>query len=49
LGLGEAQFAASFGFTAATVRNWEQGQTRVLRAVIEYHPEAVEDALRKAS
>jgi putative transcriptional regulator len=44
-----------FGFTPATVRNWEQGRTqpdgpaRVLLAVIAHHPDAVEDALRKAS
>jgi putative transcriptional regulator len=37
------------------LRNWEQGRTRpdgparVLLAVIARHPEAVEDALRKAS
>ena len=55
LGLSQSKFAARFGFTAATVRNWEQGRTqpdgpaRVLLAVIAHHPEAVEDALRKAS
>jgi putative transcriptional regulator len=55
LGLSQSQFAARFGFTAATVRNWEQGRTqpdgpaRVLLAVIAHHPEAVEDALRKAT
>ena len=55
LGLSQSQFAARFGFTAATVRNWEQGRTqpdgpaRVLLTVITHHPEAVEDALRKAS
>ena len=55
LGLSQARFAARFGFTAATVRNWEQGRTqpdgpaRVLLAVIAHHPDAVEDALRKAS
>ncbi len=54
LGLSQTQFAARFGFTAGTVRNWEQGRTkpegaaRVLLAVIAHHPEAVEDALRKA-
>jgi putative transcriptional regulator len=54
-GLSQARFAARFGFTAATVRNWEQGRTqpdgpaRVLLAVIAHHPDAVEDALRKAS
>ena len=55
LGLSQADFAAKFGFHAATLRNWEQGRTypdgpaRVLLAVIAKHPEAVEDALRKAS
>jgi putative transcriptional regulator len=55
LGLSQSQFAARFGFTPATVRNWEQGRTqpdgpaRTLLAVIAHHPEAVEDALRKAS
>jgi putative transcriptional regulator len=55
LGLSQSQFAARFGFTPATVRNWEQGRTRpdgparVLLAVIAHHPEAVEDTLRKAS
>ena len=55
LGLSQSQFAARFGFTAATIRNWEQGRTqpdgpaRVLLTVITHHPEAVEDALRKAS
>src|SRR5262245_29784952 len=55
LGLSQAAFAAKFGFQAATLRNWEQGRTypdgpaRVLLAVIARHPEAVEDALWKAS
>lgn len=55
LGLSQARFATRFGFTAATVRNWEQGRTqpdspaRVLLAVIAHHPDAVDDALRKAS
>ena len=55
IGLSQSKFAERFGFTAATIRNWEQGRTqpdgpaRVLLAVIEHHPEAVEDALRKAS
>jgi len=54
LGLSQSGFAARFGFTPATVRNWEQARTkpdgpaRVLLAVIAHHPEAVEDALRKA-
>lgn len=55
LGLSQSQFAARFGFTPSTVKNWEQGRTqpdgpaRVLLAVIAHHPEAVEDAVRKAS
>jgi putative transcriptional regulator len=55
LGLSQAAFAAKFGFQAATLRNWEQrrtrpdGPARVLLAVIAQHPEAVEDALRRAS
>ena len=52
LGLTQEAFAAKFGFQPATLRNWEQGRTRpdgparVLLAVIDRHPEAVEDALR---
>ena len=55
LKLSQAQFAVKFGFAPATLRNWEQGRTRpegparVLLAVIAKHPDAVEDALRKAS
>lgn len=51
--LSQTAFAARFGFPTATVRNWEQGRTRpdgparVLLAVIERHPEAVEDVLRR--
>ena len=54
LRLSQSQFAAKFGFQPATLKNWEQGRTRpdgparVLLAVIARHPEAVEDALRKA-
>ena len=54
LGLSQSEFAAKFGFPPATLRNWEQGRTRpdrparVLLAVLARHPEAVEDALRKA-
>ena len=55
LGLSQSEFAARFGFLPATLKNWEQGRTRpdgparVLLAVIACHPEAVEDALQKAS
>lgn len=54
LGLSQSEFASKFGFQPATLKNWEQGRTRpdgparVLLAVIARHPEAVEDALRKA-
>jgi putative transcriptional regulator len=54
LRLSQSQFATKFGFQPATLKNWEQGRTRpdgparVLLAVIARHPEAVEDALRKA-
>ena len=55
LGLSQAAFAAKFGFQVATLRNWEEertypdGAARVLLAVIAKHPEAVEDALTRAS
>jgi putative transcriptional regulator len=55
LGLSQTAFAAKFGFHPATLKNREQGRTRpdgparVLLTVIARHPEAVEDALRKAS
>lgn len=52
LGLTQAEFAARFGFSLATLRDWEQARrrpdsaTRVLLRVIEREPEAVERALR---
>jgi len=55
LGLSQSQFAARFGFTAATIKNWEQGRTqpdgpsRILLAVIAHRPEAVVEALHEAS
>ena len=45
LRLSQFQFASRFGFAAASVKNWEQGQTwpdgpaRELLAVIAKHPE----------
>ncbi len=54
LGLTQAQFAARFGFSVATVRDWEQrrrrpeASARVLLKVIENEPEAVERALSVA-
>ena len=55
VGLSQSQFAQAMGISVHTLRNWEQGRTqpdgpaRVLLAVIAHHPDAVEDALRKAS
>src|ERR1700694_2572208 len=55
LGLSQSEFAAKFGFQPDTLKNLGQGRSRpdgparVLLAVIARHPEAVEDALRKAS
>lgn len=54
LGLSQAQFAHLLGISAATLQNWEQGRrspegpARALLRVVESHPEAVLDALRKA-
>jgi putative transcriptional regulator len=51
LGMSQDRFAQSFGVSAATVRNWEQGRrrpegpARVLLAVIDREPEAVKRAL----
>lgn len=51
LGLTQEQFAARFGFSVWSVRNWEQGvrrpegPARVLLRVIEREPEAVTRAL----
>jgi putative transcriptional regulator len=52
LQLSQNEFAARFGFAPASIRNWEQGRrrpegpARVLLAVIDRHPELVEDVLR---
>lgn len=54
LKLSQAEFAGRFGFSVATVRNWEQGRVladgpaRVLLAVIANAPNAVVRALRAA-
>jgi putative transcriptional regulator len=51
LGLGQAEFAARFGFSTASVRNWEQHRrrpetsARILLAVIDRYPEVVERVL----
>src|SRR5262245_44138651 len=54
LGLTQQQFAMQFGFSLATVRNWEQGtrvppgSQRVLLTVIDRAPDAVIAALEAA-
>lgn len=51
VGMTQAQFAAQFGFSPATLRHWERGDRRphgaslVLLNVIEHNPHAVMDAL----
>jgi putative transcriptional regulator len=51
LGMSQPQFALRFGFSAASVRNWEQGRRQpegpahVLLAVIDSNPDAVQTAL----
>ena len=51
--LSQDEFASRFGFTAARIRDWEQGRSKpdgALRAyllVIERQPDAVEMALKK--
>src|SRR6266851_5743677 len=55
LNLSQDEFAARFGLSAATVREWEQnrrtpeGAARVLLTVIEKEPEAVTRALAAAT
>jgi len=50
-GLSQDAFARRFGFSAAAVRDWEQGRrrpeqaARTLLLVIERHPEIVEAVL----
>jgi putative transcriptional regulator len=54
LKLSQAEFAARFGLSAATVRDWEQnrrrpeGAARVLLHVIKKEPDAVRRALTLA-
>lgn len=51
LGMSQREFALSFGFPLATVRNWEQGRrvpekpARLLLRIIEDSPETVERIL----
>ena len=52
LNLSQARFAREFGFTPATVRNWEQGRNqpdkaaRILLAVIRRNPDIVRGAAK---
>ena len=52
LGMSQGSFAARFGISTATLRNWEQGRrspegpARVLLTIIDREPEAVRRALR---
>jgi putative transcriptional regulator len=55
LGLSQEAFALRFGFSAAAVRDWEQGRrqpeqaARVLLMVIDEAPLTVERVLRRAA
>lgn len=52
LGMTQRDFAAHFGFSLGSVRNWEQGirrptgPARVLLRVIRHSPETVREAMR---
>lgn len=52
LGMSQGEFAAQFGISPATLRNWEQGRrqpegpARVLLNIIDREPEAVRRVLR---
>ncbi len=55
LGLSQEAFAARFGFSVGTVREWEQGRrrpeqaARTLLLVIAHNPQAVTEALDGAA
>jgi putative transcriptional regulator len=52
LGLSQREFALRFGFSLATIRNWEQGHrapegpARALLTIIDKEPDAVVRALK---
>lgn len=54
-GLSQARFAARFGFSASSVRDWEQRRrtpdpaARTLLLVIQHEPDAVQRALQTAA
>ena len=51
-GMSQPQFAAAFGFTVASLRDWEQGRrrpemaARTLLMVIRRNPDIVQEAVR---
>ena len=53
LGLSQREFAERYGFSAAAIRNWEQGlrepegPARTLLALIERNPRLIESELKK--
>ena len=53
LGLSQQEFAVRYGFSTATVRNWEQGTrepegpARTLLALIDRNPQLIEAEIRK--
>lgn len=55
LGISQAEFSLKFGFSVATLRQWEQGRrlpdgpARVFLTVIKHEPAAVKKALNKAA
>lgn len=55
LGISQKDFATRFGFSLASVRNWEQGArepegpARLLLALIKRNPKLVEKELHKLS
>jgi len=54
LGLSQREFALRFGFSLATIQNWEQGHrapegsARALLTIIDKEPEVVLRALKRA-
>jgi len=55
LGMSQLRFAAEFGFSASTVRNWEQGivhppaSARAFLTVIDREPDLVRRALSRST
>jgi putative transcriptional regulator len=55
LGMSQTEFAVRFGFSLATLRQWEQGRrqpdgpARVFLTVIKHAPKAVDQALIQAA